>query len=141
MPIWAYESEANHERVRLVGGRLLVPKAVWSNKADRARLESWNRAVGTVRQRIETIFGTCRRSHGLRRMRRLGLVNAGRQVRLTAIASRAGVCPRAGGARPMAGRSSLQTPEPHLFIAEHRSSLQSHGQGRISGGALSDLTD
>ena len=33
-----------------------------------------------------TVFGTCKRSYGLRRMRLRGLVKAGLQVRLTAIA-------------------------------------------------------
>jgi len=39
-----------------------------------------------VRCRIEKVFGTCKRSYGLRRMRWLGLAKAGLQVRLTAIA-------------------------------------------------------
>jgi hypothetical protein len=36
--------------------------------------------------RIEKVFGTCKRSYGLRRMRWLGLAKGGLQVRLTAIA-------------------------------------------------------
>ena len=83
----AYESHANDERIRLAGGRSFLPaKAVWGNEAAQARLESWNREVGTVRRRIEKIFGTCKRSYGLRRMRWLGLAKAGLQVRLTVIA-------------------------------------------------------
>ena len=39
-----------------------------------------------MRARIEKVFGTCKRSYGLRRMRWLGLAKAGLQVRLTAIA-------------------------------------------------------
>jgi IS5 family transposase len=39
-----------------------------------------------VRCRIEKVFGTWKRSYGLRRMRWLGLAKAGLQVRLTAIA-------------------------------------------------------
>jgi IS5 family transposase len=39
-----------------------------------------------VRCRIEKIFGTWKRSHGLRRMRWRGLAKAALQVRLTAIA-------------------------------------------------------
>jgi Transposase DDE domain len=35
---------------------------------------------------IEKVFGTCKRSYGLRRMRWLGLAKAGLQVRLAAIA-------------------------------------------------------
>jgi IS5 family transposase len=42
--------------------------------------------VRRVRARIEKIFGTTKRSYGLRRMRWLGLAKAGLQVRLTAIA-------------------------------------------------------
>jgi transposase, IS5 family len=83
----AYESHANDEQIRLAGGHSRLPaKAVWGNEAARARLESWNREVGSVRRRIEKIFGTCKRSYGLRRMRWLGLAKAGLQVRLTAIA-------------------------------------------------------
>ena len=39
-----------------------------------------------VRCRIEKVFGTCKRSYGLRQMRWLGLAKAGLQVRLTAVA-------------------------------------------------------
>jgi IS5 family transposase len=39
-----------------------------------------------VRARIEKVFGTAKRSYGLRRMRWLGLAKAGLQARLTAIA-------------------------------------------------------
>jgi IS5 family transposase len=42
--------------------------------------------VRRIRCRIETVFGTCKRCHGLRRMRWLGLAKAGLQVRLAAIA-------------------------------------------------------
>ena len=35
---------------------------------------------------FEKVFGTCKRSYGLRRMRWLGLAKAGLQVRLTAMA-------------------------------------------------------
>ena len=51
-----------------------------------ARLEAWNAGVRAVRCRIEKVFGTCKRSYGLRRMRWLGLAKAGLQVRLTAVA-------------------------------------------------------
>ena len=50
------------------------------------RLEAWNAEVRAVRGRIEKVFGTWKRSYGLRRMRWLGLAKAGLQVRLTAIA-------------------------------------------------------
>ncbi len=44
-----------------------------------------NAEVHRVRCRIEKVFGTAKRSYGLRRMRWLGLAKAGLQVRLTAI--------------------------------------------------------
>ena len=38
-----------------------------------------------VRARIEKVFGPCKGSYGLRRMRCIGLAKAGLQVRMTAI--------------------------------------------------------
>jgi transposase, IS5 family len=49
-------------------------------------LRSWNYSVQRVRCRIEKIFGTWKRSYGLRRMRWKGLAKATLQVRLTALA-------------------------------------------------------
>ena len=46
-----------------------------------ARLEAWNQPI----HRIEKIFGTWKRSYGLRRMRWRGLAKAGLQIRFTAI--------------------------------------------------------
>jgi transposase, IS5 family len=67
-----------------------VPRVVhthtWGGPAALSRLEAWNAAVRAVRCRIEKVFGTWKRSYGLRRMRWLGLAKAGLQVRLTAIA-------------------------------------------------------
>ena len=51
-----------------------------------ARLEAWNQPIHRVRARIEKIFGTWKRSYGLRRMRWRGLAKAAVQVHLTAIA-------------------------------------------------------
>ncbi|WFU07430.1 transposase (plasmid) [Rhizobium sp. CB3171] len=51
-----------------------------------ARLEAWNQPIHRIRGRIEKIFGTWKRSYGLRRMRWRGLAKAGAQIRLTAIA-------------------------------------------------------
>ena len=70
------------------GGR---PRTVWTGIWGRdpdalARLEANNAAVRRVRCRIEKVFGTWKRSYGLRRMRWLGLAKAGLQVRLAAIA-------------------------------------------------------
>lgn len=52
----------------------------------RARLKAWNQPIHRIRGRIEKIFGTWKRSYGLRRMRWRGLAKAGIQIRLTAIA-------------------------------------------------------
>ncbi|ASY60584.1 Mobile element protein (plasmid) [Sinorhizobium sp. CCBAU 05631] len=51
-----------------------------------ARLDAWNQPIHRIRGRIEKIFGTWKRSYGLRRMRWRGLAKAGVQIRLTAIA-------------------------------------------------------
>ena len=51
-----------------------------------ARLDAWNQPIHRVRSRIEKIFGTWKRSYGLRRMRWMGLAKASLQIRLTAIA-------------------------------------------------------
>jgi IS5 family transposase len=51
-----------------------------------ARLEAWNQPIHRIRGRIEKIFGTWKRSYGLRRMRWRGLAKAAVQIRLTAIA-------------------------------------------------------
>lgn len=72
------------------GGR---PRAVhtgaWCGAEALARLRAHNAEVRHVRARIEKVFGTAKRSYGLRRMRRmrwLGLAEAGLQIRLTAVA-------------------------------------------------------
>lgn len=53
----------------------------------RAPLDAWNQPIHRVRDRIEKIFGTWKRSYGLRLMRWRGLAKAGVQIRLTAIAT------------------------------------------------------
>lgn len=69
------------------GGRArIVQTGTWGGPQALARLQQYNAAVSRVRGRIEKVFGTCKRSYGLRRMRWLGLARAGLQVRLTAIA-------------------------------------------------------
>ncbi|WP_367617077.1 transposase [Teichococcus vastitatis] len=50
------------------------------------KLRRWNSAIQRVRCRIEKIFGTWKRSYGLRRMRWRGLAKASLQVCLTAMA-------------------------------------------------------
>jgi IS5 family transposase len=61
---------------------------MWGRAEDeaRAKLREWNEAIQRVRGRIEKIFGTWKRSYGLRRMRWKGLAKASLQVRFTAIA-------------------------------------------------------
>ena len=83
----AYAADRFTNVIRAHGG---VPRVVytstWGGPAALARLEAWNAEVRAVRCRIEKVFGTWKRSYGLRRMRWLGLAKAGLQVRLTAIA-------------------------------------------------------
>jgi transposase, IS5 family len=85
------DSAFNGNRVNALiaarGGRArIVQTGTWGGPAALARLQTYNAAVRRVRARIEKVFGTCKRSYGLRRMRWLGLAKAGLQVRLTAIA-------------------------------------------------------
>ncbi|MCW1840406.1 transposase [Prosthecomicrobium hirschii] len=51
-----------------------------------ARLDAWNAPIHRIRGRVEKVFGTWKRSYGLRRMRWVGLAKATLQVHLTAIA-------------------------------------------------------
>ena len=76
---------------RAITGRGGRPRAVWTGIRGRgpealARPEAHNAAVRRVRCRIEKMFGTWKRSYGLRRMRWLGLAKAGLQARLAAMA-------------------------------------------------------
>ncbi len=76
---------------RVVIGRGGRPRTVWTGIRGRgpealARLDAHNTAVRRVRCRVERVFGTWKRSYGLRRMRWIGLAKAGLQVRLAAIA-------------------------------------------------------
>jgi IS5 family transposase len=75
--------------VRAKGGTpRVVATGMWGRDEveTRARLHAWNQPIHRVRARIEKIFGTWKRSYGLRRMRWRGLANAAVQVHLTAIA-------------------------------------------------------
>jgi IS5 family transposase len=73
--------------IRARGGRpCVVHTHTWGGPEALARLEAHNAAVRRVRCRIEKVFGTWKRSYGLRRMRWLGLAKAGLQVRLAAMA-------------------------------------------------------
>ncbi|CAI9122394.1 transposase, partial [Brytella acorum] len=81
----------NHFRdaVRSKGGTLRVAAtSMWGHDKQEtlARLKAWNDAVHRTRGRIEKIFGTWKRSYGLRRMRWRGLAKAAIQIHVTAIA-------------------------------------------------------
>jgi hypothetical protein len=75
--------------VRAKGG---IPRIVATGMSGRdeqetlRKLHEWNQPIHRTRGRIEKIFGTWKRSYGLRRMRWRGLAKAAVQVHLTAIA-------------------------------------------------------
>ncbi len=66
----------------------VVQTSAWGRPGDDTlrKLKSWNHGIQRVRCRIEKIFGTWKRCHGLRRMRWRGLAKAAFQVRITAMA-------------------------------------------------------
>jgi IS5 family transposase len=83
----AFGGDRAWRAIRSRGG---MPRVVhthtWGGPEALARLEAHNATVRRVRCRIEKVFGTWKRSYGLRRMRWLGLAKAGLQVRLAAMA-------------------------------------------------------
>lgn len=85
----AYRGETFRAAVRARGGTpRIVATHMWSRdeQVTLALLDAWNQPVHRIRGRIEKIFGTRKRSYGLRRIRWLGLAKASLQIRLTAIA-------------------------------------------------------
>ena len=85
----AYRGQTFAAAVRAKGGRACVIQThAWGPAGPETglALAAWNRRVQRVRCRIEKIFGTWKRSYGLRRMRWVGRAKAALQVRLTAIA-------------------------------------------------------
>ena len=83
----AYASSRSERIIAARGGRArTVQTGVWGGAEALARVQAHNVEVHAVRARIEKVFGTCKRSYGLSRMRWLGLAKAGLQVRLTVIA-------------------------------------------------------
>lgn len=85
----AYRGQHFGDAVRARGGTpRVVATAMWGRDEAETlkRLDAWNQPIHRVRCRIEKIFGTWKRSYGLRRMRWRGLAKAAAQVRLTAIA-------------------------------------------------------
>jgi IS5 family transposase len=67
------------ERVIIARGGTpqVVRSGTWGRPEALARRKAHNAAVRRIRCRIETVFGTCKRSYGLRRMRWIGLAKAG----------------------------------------------------------------
>ncbi|ASY60580.1 IS5 family transposase [Sinorhizobium sp. CCBAU 05631] len=85
----AYRGSHFSDAVRAKGGTpRVIATGMWGrDEAETlARLDAWNQPIHRIRGRIEKIFGTWKRSYGLRRMRWRGLAKAGVQIRLTAIA-------------------------------------------------------
>jgi transposase, IS5 family len=83
----AFGGTRSAEGIQAKGGvPAVVGTGTWGGPAALARLEAHNARVRRVRCRIEKVFGTWKRSYGLRRMRWIGLAKAGLQVRLAAIA-------------------------------------------------------
>jgi IS5 family transposase len=85
----AYRGAHFGNAVRAKGGTArIAATSMWGRdeKETLARLSAWNKPIHRVRGRIEKIFGTWKRSYGLRRMRWRGLAKAAIQIRLTAIA-------------------------------------------------------
>jgi transposase, IS5 family len=83
----AFAGDRAWQVIRARGGMpCIVHTHTWGGPEALARLEAHNAAVRRVRCRIEKVFGTWKRSYGLRRMRWLGLAKAGLQVRLAAMA-------------------------------------------------------
>ena len=85
----AYRGAHFRAAVRARGGTpRIAATGMWGADEQQtlARLAAFNAPIHRVRSRIEKIFGTCKRSYGLRRMRWIGIAKATAQVHLTAIA-------------------------------------------------------
>jgi transposase, IS5 family len=85
----AYRGDHFRSAVRAKKGTpRIVATAMWGRNQTEtlARLKAWNQPIHRIRGRIEKIFGTWKRSYGLRRMRWRGLAKASLQIHLTAIA-------------------------------------------------------
>lgn len=89
--VWAdaaYGHAAVRAHIQARGGQ---PRIVWkidprSRPATNAAKAAWNATIRPVRARIEKVFGTAKRSYGLRRARYLGLAKTSLQAHLTAVA-------------------------------------------------------
>ena len=78
----AYDSADLRERIRARGGRPHIVRRIHkrSRPALNAAKAAWNATIRPVRCRIEKVFGTTKRSYGLRRARYLGLAKVTLQV-------------------------------------------------------------
>ena len=84
----AYRGSHFCEAVLAKGGvPRIVATGVWGRdeQATLRKLKEWNQPIHRVRGRIEKIFGTWKRSYGLRRIRWRGIAKAAVQIHLTAI--------------------------------------------------------
>lgn len=85
----AYRGNHFRDAVRAKGGvPRIVATGMWGRDEAETlqKLKDWNQPIHRVRGRIEKIFGTWKRSYGLRRMRWRGIAKAACQIHLTAIA-------------------------------------------------------
>jgi IS5 family transposase len=85
----AYRGSHFRDAVRARGGiPRIVATGMWGRDEQETlrKLREWNQPIHRVRGRIEKIFGTWKRSYGLRRMRWRGIAKAAVQIHLTAIA-------------------------------------------------------
>lgn len=85
----AYRGNHFRDAVFAKGGvPRIVATGAWGRDEQETlrKLHEWNQPIHRIRGRIEKIFGTWKRSYGLRRMRWRGLAKAAIQVHLTAIA-------------------------------------------------------
>lgn len=85
----AYRGSHFRDAVRAKGGTpRIVATGMWGRDEQETlrKLKEWNQPIHRVRGRIEKIFGTWKRSYGLRRMRWRGIAKAAVQIHLTAIA-------------------------------------------------------
>jgi transposase, IS5 family len=84
----AYDNASLSAHVRARGGRPCIARRI--DKRSRPELNAakaaWNAVIRPVRCRIEKVFGTTKRSYGLRRARYLGLEKVSLQVHLTMLA-------------------------------------------------------
>jgi len=86
----AYRGSHFANAVRAKGGSpRIVATAMWGRDEQEtlARLDAWNTPIHRVRARIEKIFGTWKRSYGLRRMRWRGLARAALKRSLNILAA------------------------------------------------------